>query len=69
MGEEHLTCLCIVFDHFWEHNLRLKPTKYKFLWDDINYLAHHVSNEGVQPSEENLKVVAEFTPPQTCTKI
>ena len=25
MEEEHLKCLCIVFDHFWEHNLRLKP--------------------------------------------
>ena len=43
MEEEHLQCLCFVFDCFWEHNLRLKLTKCEFLWDEINYLAHHVS--------------------------
>ena len=69
MKEEHLKCLHIVLDCFQEHNLRLKPTKCEFLWDEINYLAHHVSKKGVQPSKENLKVVAEFTPPQTYTKI
>ena len=35
----------------------------------INYLAHHISKEGVQPSKENLKAVAEFTSPQTYIEI
>ena len=61
--KEHLKCLCVVFDHFQEHILRLKPTKCEFFWDEINYLAHHVSREGVWPSKKNLKVVAEFTLP------
>ena len=65
MEEQHLQCLGVVFDHLQEHNLRLKPTKCKFLWDEINYLAHHVSKEGMWPSKENLKAVAEFVPPQT----
>ena len=63
MEEEHVKCLPIVFDHFQEHNLRLKPAKCKFFQDEINYLAHHVSKEGVWPSKENLKAVAEFAPP------
>ena len=63
--EEHLQCLCVLFDHFWEHNLRLKSTKCEFILDDINYLAHHVSSEGVRPSKENLKVVAQLTLLQT----
>ena len=67
--EEHLKHLHIVFDHFWEHNLRLKATECEFYWDEINYLAHHVSKEGVWLSKENLKAVAEFAPPQTYTKI
>ena len=67
--EEHLKHLCVVFDHFWEHNLRIKPTKCKFFWDEIDYLAHHVSKEGIQPTKENLKAVAEFTPPQTYMEI
>ena len=41
--EEHLQCLHIVFDCFQEHNLRLKPTKCEFFWEEINYLAHHIS--------------------------
>ena len=67
--EEHLWCLCVVFQHFREHNLKLKPSKCEFFCHEINYLAHHGSKEGVQPSKENLKAVAEFVPPQTYTKI
>ena len=32
-------------------------------------MAHHVSKDGVQPSRENLKAVAEFAPPHTYTEI
>ena len=34
MKQEHLQHLHIVFNHFQEHNLRLKPTKCKFFWDE-----------------------------------
>ena len=54
MDMEHLKHLCIVFDHFQEHILKLKPSKCKFFQDEINYLAHHVSKEGMQPRKENL---------------
>ena len=60
---------CIVFECFWEHNLKLKPSKCKFFHNEINYLAHHVSKEAVQPSKKNLKAVAEFALPQTYTEI
>ena len=63
MEEKHVQYLCVVFDYFWDHNLKLKPTKCKFFQNEINYLAHHVSKEGVRPSKENLKAVAEFTLP------
>ena len=62
-GEEHLQCLHIVLNHFRECNLRLKATKCKFFENEINYLAHYVSREGVQPSKDNLKAVVEFTLP------
>ena len=66
--EEHFQHLCIVFDHFREHSLRLKPTKCEFFQSEIKYLAHHVSKKGVQPSEENLKTVAGFAPPKSTQK-
>ena len=67
--EEHLHCLCVVFECFREHHLKLKLIKCEFFKSKINYLAHHVSKEGVQPSKENLKAVTEFAPPCTYTEI
>ena len=46
MEEYHVQHLCVVFNCFWEHNLKLKPTKCKFFWNEINYLAHHISRGG-----------------------
>ena len=67
--EEHVQCLHVVFEHACEHHLKLKSSKCEFFYNEINYLAHHVSKEGVQPSKENPKAVAEVTPPQTYTEI
>ena len=68
MEEEHLEHFQVVFDHLWEHNLRLKPTMFKFFWDEINYLVHYVSKEGMWSSKDNLKAVAEFAQPLTYTE-
>ena len=66
---EHVQCLCIVLGCFCEHNLKLKLSKCKFFCNELNYLAHHVSKEAIQPSKENLKAEAEFALPQTYTEI
>ena len=67
--QEHMQHLHAVFNPFWEHNLKLKPTKCEFFWNEINYLSHHVSKEGLRPSIENLKAVAELTLSQTHMEI
>ena len=46
--EEHLEHLCIMFEWFHEFNLKLKPFKCSFFQLEIVYLAHHVSQEGIQ---------------------
>ena len=48
--EEHLHWLHVVIDCLREYNLKLKPSKCNLFWDEINYLAHQVSKEGVWPS-------------------
>ena len=58
-----------MFECFREHNLKLKPTKCEFFKNEINYLAHHISKEGVEPSKKNLKAVARLAPSQIYTKI
>ena len=40
--KEHLECLCIVFERFWEFNLKLKPSKCLFFQSEIVYLAHQI---------------------------
>ena len=69
MAEEHLHRLCVVFDWFREYNLKLKPSKCSLFKEEINYLAHQVSKEGVWPSDLNLKAIAKCAPPQTYMEI
>ena len=39
-AEEHFHWLCMVFDQFWESNLKLKPSKCSLFKGEINYLVH-----------------------------
>ena len=68
-AEEHLHRLHVVFDQFREYNLKPKPSKCSLFKEQINYLVHQVSKEGVWPSNLNLKAIAECAPPQTYTKV
>ena len=67
--EEHLHWLHVIFDQLSEYNLKLKPSKCSLFKEEINYLAHQVSNWGVWPSDTNLKATAEYALPQTYTEI
>ena len=67
--EEHLQRMRVVFDRLREHGLKLKPSKCDIFKSEINYLAHHVSKEGVRPSKRNLTSIAECPPPNTFTKV
>ena len=67
--EEHLKCLCIIFDRFCEFNLKLKPSKCSFFQSEIVYLAHHISWEEIWPSHDNMQVVEEFPMLETFTQV
>ena len=67
--EEHLHRLRVVFARFLEHGLKLKPSKCHFLQDEITFLGHEISAEGMKPGTTNLKAIAEMAPPRTYTEI
>ena len=67
--EEHLQRMCVVFDCLREHGLKLKLSKCNVFKSEINYLAHHVSKEGVHPSKKNLESIAQCPSPDTYTKV
>ena len=69
MPEEHLLRMRVVFNCLREHSLKLKPSKCDVFKMEINYLAHHVSKEGVRPSKKNLESIAQCPPPDTYTKV
>ena len=68
-AEEHLHQLQVVFDCLREYNLKLKPSKCSLFREEIDYLAHKVSKEGIRPSNINMRAIAEYAPPQTYTEI
>ena len=68
-AEEHLHCLRVVSNQFREHNLKLKLSKCNVFREEITYLAHQVSKNGVWPSNSNLKAIAECARPQTYTEV
>ena len=69
MPEEHLLRMRVVFDHLREHGLKLKPSKCDVFKTEINFLAHHMSKEGVRSSKKNLESIAQCPPPDSYTKM
>ena len=67
--EEHLERMRVIFDCLREHGLKLKPSKCEVFKTEINYLAHHVSKKGIQPSKKNLESIAQCPPPDTYMKV
>ena len=67
--EEHLTRLRAVFECMHKNRLKLKPSKCNFFKEEIGYLGHRVSKEGILPGTENLKGIAAMAPPSTYTGI
>ena len=68
-AKEHLHWLCVIFDQFREHNLKLKPSKCDFFRNKISYLTHQVSKDRVCPSKSNLEAIAKvlhLKPTQRC---
>ena len=63
--EEHLIRLQAVLERFQEHGLKLKPSKCQFFRTEITYLGHKVSKDGMSPSQDNLRGIAEMAPTTT----
>ena len=69
MEEEHLECLWVVFECFREFNLKLKPSRCSFFQLEIVYLTHHVSQEGIHPSWDNMHAIKDFPMPGMFTQV
>jgi hypothetical protein len=54
-----------VFQKLREYNLKIEPDKCEFFKEELNYLGHVVTSEGVKPDSEKIKDVVEFPTSRT----
>ena len=67
--EEHLYRLKAAISKLRAAGLKLKPTKCDLFRQQINYLGHVVSKEGVSTDPDKIKAVKEWPQPTTVTEV
>ena len=67
--EEHIHRLKTVISKLRAACLELKPTKCDLFRQQINYLGHVVSKEGVSTDPDKIKAVTEWPQPTTVTEV
>lgn len=63
--QDHEQKLRQVFEKIKQANLKLEPLKCEFMRNEVNYLGHVISKNGVSPNEEKVKAVENFPIPKT----
>ena len=61
--DEHCQCLMRVLQRFRDHGLRVKASKCSFGADNVIYLGHSISSNGVHTDPAKIKAVQELTCP------
>lgn len=67
--ELHNKNLTDVFERLRKVNLKLNPKKCNFLQTELLYLGHVVSNKGVSPDPEKIKIIKEYPVPKNADEL
>ena len=67
--QEHLEHLQKVAQRLRESGLRLKPAKCVFATEQVEYLGHTLTKEGVKPNKCNVQAVSEFPRPNSLKEV
>ena len=62
---DHCLHLQNVFDRIRKANLKLERSKCTFLRDEVPYLGHIITKNGIKPDDEKIKVIQKLERPQT----
>ena len=63
--EDHIKHLGEVFDKLRKANLKLKISKCEFIKDQMNYLGHVISNDGISVDKQKVETVQNMEAPKT----
>ena len=67
--EEHIVRLRGVFERLRTAGLKLKPSKCTFFKDQIAYLGHIVSKQGIEVNPKKVEVIRKWPKPRTVTDV
>ena len=67
--EEHLQHLSQVFERLRQANLKLKPKKCLFLREEVPYLGHVVTREGIHPDPSKTAKIREYPVPKDVSQL
>ncbi|GFY69544.1 transposon Tf2-12 polyprotein [Trichonephila inaurata madagascariensis] len=66
---QHISHLKQVFQRLQDAGLVIKVAKCQFLQTEVDFLGHHISVNGIEPSKERIKVIEDFKFPETVKKL
>ena len=63
-AEQHLNHIQIVLTRLKQAKLRLKRSKCLFFTQELHYLRHLLTTNGIKPQPEKIKTISEMKPPK-----
>ena len=66
---EHLKTLDAVLTRLESVGLRLHKTKCRFMCDQVEYLGHTISGEGLRPSRSKVQAILEAPDPENVSQL
>ena len=67
--EEHLQHLRRVLERLRSANLKLKPSKCHFIRQEVEYLGHIITPDGLKPNPGRVEAVQQFPVPESVTQV
>lgn len=67
--KEHITRLREVFDRLRKFNLQLQPPKCEFLRNEVNYLGHVITENGVKPDPKKIECLVNYPIPTNAKEV
>lgn len=67
--DEHREHLRILFERLEEYGVTIHPAKCVFGVDSLDFLGHHISADGIRPTEEKVQTIQNFPTPNSVKQL
>ena len=67
--EERVKHLRQVLERLWKAGLKLKPTKYHFIRQAVEYLGHVITPDGLKPNPRQVSAIQDYPAPESVSQV